>query len=172
MDMVEQNFKKEVGDVSAWCSEQYDAYFSPYLGNLKSLYETLQTERSNMSDTDLESVLTYLPLQIIEVSEVLSQYKLNNDCLKLHIKRIEADVIRNSKEKTVKERQEAAVRATMEYRTLSCAYTAIINRAENEINFGREFIMTVKKIWDARMKTYEANPISEGIDSLEVYGDE
>lgn len=170
LDAVQDKVFEEFGDTRTWCQEQYDNLFARYFEGVPELYGklTIAEERSKISDEDLEWVLTEVPLQLIAVSEELSNYKLNLECLKIYIKKLKSDTIKNSEAKTVTEKREEAFDEVMEYELLSNAYSSIITRVENQINFSREFIMTAKKIWDSRTKVYEANPVAP-IEQLEDY---
>lgn len=160
LDKVQDDLFEVLGDTSTWCEDQYSKIFSKYFEGVMELYEKVSSDGSKLSDDELEWILTSLPLKMIAVSEQLSQYRLNNECLKLYIKKIESDAIKDSEAKTMSAKRDEASQIVMEYKILSSAYSSISSRVENEINFSREFIMTAKKIWDSRAKVYEGSPVS------------
>ena len=169
LDRVQEKLFKETGDVSTWCEEQYNQVFAKYFNGLSEIYSKVTSDRTRITDEDLEWILTDIPLQLISVSEQLSQYKLNNECLKLYIKKEESEYISNSDASTVTQKRELASLHVMEYKILSSAYSAVISRVDNEINFCRELIMTAKKIWDARSKAYEGSPVAAVNNDLPEY---
>lgn len=159
LDTAQNKLFEMAGDTASWCNEQYDSIFSQYFKGIPKLYEKVTASNEKLTDDDLEFILTSAPLSIIAASEQLSQYKLNNECLKLYIKKMESEYITSCEASTVSEKREKASLHVMDYRLLSKAYEAVISRVDNQVNFTRELIMSAKKIWDARVKTYEASPV-------------
>ena len=169
LDILEAEFLDASGDVASWCENQYDKIFSQYFDNVSDLYLRLTKTKTKITDEELEWVLTFLPLQLIAVSEDLSLYKLNNNNLKIYIKKLELESAHNSTAKTVTESKDIAYLDSASYRMLSNAYASVITRVENQINFSRELIMSAKKIWDSRKSTMEASPINSVNVELEDY---
>lgn len=159
LNEVQSEFFAEMGNASDWCQQQYDDIFSCYFDGVSDIYESVVSKHSKLTDSDLEWILTSIPLQMMSASEQLSQYKLNSECLKLYIKKMESEAVVSSEEKTMSAKREEASLAVMDYKLLLSAYSSVISRVDNEINFARELIMSAKKIWDSRTKTYESNPI-------------
>lgn len=160
LDKTQSELFEVVGDVRQWCEDQYTRLFSKYFEGVPELYSSVTAQERKMSDSEVEWVLTSVPLQLIAVSEELSQYKLNAECLKLYIKKKESEFVSESLEKTITAKRDEALLKVMDYRLLLKAYDSVISRVENEINFARELVMSAKKIWDSRTKVYEANPIA------------
>ena len=160
LSVAQQDLFSAVGDVRQWCKDQYDGVFSKYFEGVPELYSSVSSNERKMTDDEVEWILTYVPLQLISVSEELSQYKLNMECLKLYIKQLEADYVSKSNAKTVAQRKEEAALKVMDYQLLLKAYASVASRVDNEINFARELVMAAKKIWDSRKKVYEANPVA------------
>lgn len=171
LDKTQDKLFNAVGDVNAWCESEYESKFSEYFNGIPELYAKVQASQAKLTDEELEWILTSAPLQLISVSEELSKYKLNSECLKLYTKKIECDVADASSKRTVTEKKDEAAKATLDYKMLNSAYGVVIDRVENQINFTRELIMSAKKIWDSRVKTYNANPVSEldGEEPLKTY---
>ena len=160
LDGLQQDLFNELGDTGQWCRDQYDTFFAKYFEGVPELYKNITSKSRKMTDDEVEWILTTLPLQLMAVSEQLSQYKLNLECLKLYIKKREAEFISNSDTKTVTQKKQEASLDVMEYQVLSKAYSCVVSRVENEVNFARELVMFAKKIWDSRRKVYEANPVN------------
>lgn len=170
LSKVQECFFKEAGDTAQWCEDEYQKLFASYFEQIPGLYETVVSNNGKLSDGDLETILCSAPLQLISVSEQLSQYKLNNECLKLQIKRMEAESVISETSGTMSEKRDKASLAVMDYKLLSQAYSAVISRVENQINFTRELVMSAKKIWDSRSRTREAAGISVNpLDNLQDY---
>lgn len=160
LDRTQSELFDVVGDVRQWCEDQYNSLFAKYFEGVPKLYSDVTTQERKLSDSEVEWVLTSVPLQLIAVSEELSQYKLNAECLKLYIKKKESEFVSESLEKTITAKREEASLKVMDYQLLLKAYSSVISRVENEVNFARELVMSAKKIWDSRKKVYEANPIA------------
>lgn len=160
LDKVQEDLFSVIGDVRQWCKDQYDQVFSKYFDGVPQLYKSVTSEERRMSDAEVEWVLTSVPLQLIAVSEELSQYKLNMECLKLYIKKQEADYVAESDAKTVSQKKDEASLKVMDYQLLLKAYSSVASRVDNEVNFARELVMSAKKIWDSRKKSVEANPVA------------
>lgn len=160
LNVVQQDLFEVVGDVRSWCKDQYDTVFAKYFEGVPELYAGVTEQSRKMTDSEIEWILTSLPLQLISVSEELSQYKLNIECLKLYIKQQEAKYVSESEAKTVSQKKDEAAIKVMDYQLLLKAYSSVASRVDNEINFARELVMSAKKIWDSRKKVYTANPVS------------
>lgn len=167
LDKAQAALFEMAGDTASWCNEQYDSLFACYFKDIPQLYSHVSSDKQKLTDDELELILTSAPLNLIAVSEQLSQYKLNNECLKLYVKKMEAELFSESQARTVAEKRDEASLKVLDYRLLSKAYEAVISRVDTEINYTRELIMSAKKIWDARCKTYEAAPVNGS--SLEDY---
>lgn len=168
LDKVQSELFDAMGDVRGWCDNEYQSNFAQYFEGVPELYEQVSSTERKLTDSELEWILTSVPLQLITVSEVLSSYKLNLECLKLHTKKKESEYVCSSSEKTVTAKKEDASLKVSDYKLLASAYSSVVSRVENQINFARELVMSAKKIWDSRTKTYEANPINP-MDDLEIY---
>lgn len=136
MYTVPQECKQDLDAVSNYASEIYNNTFSSYLKDVKELYTKVQdAEHIALSDTDLEWILTTLPLNLFTISENLNDLRLRIEVLKL------------------KSREKAdAKESVLEYQILRAIYDAVVSRVENELSFSRELIMGAKKIWDARRR--------------------
>ena len=169
LSATEIKLNEAVGDISEWCETEYTSRFSKYFDGIFEVYDSMGTDGSRMSDEQLEWVLTSVPLQMMLVSEELSKYKFNDECLKLYTKKLEREYADSSECKTVAARKDDAADRVIEYKMLHSAYSSVISRVESEIAFARELIMSAKKIWDARTRTYDANPVIQDDKELKDY---
>lgn len=169
LSSVETKLKDALGDVGMWSEREYQEKFSHYFKGVMDMYSSIGSDGSKLSDDQLEWVLSDVPIQMMLVSEELSKYKLNDECLKLYMKNEERDAAENSDAKTASARKEEAAASIIDYKILHSAYASVISRVESEITFSRELIMSCKKIWDSRRRTYEANPISTVDTELKDY---
>ena len=161
LDQITQEMSEDIESVQAWAAELYDKCFGNYLKDVKDLYVKLQDKSRPISDGELEQILTTLPLELINISEVLSQFKISKEVVALTMKQKEADHIATSDAPTVTQKREDAANAVLEYKLVHTVYSSVITRVEREIDFARELIMSSKKIWDARKHTEGANPIGD-----------
>ena len=132
----------------ALVSEIYDKYFASYFKKEQELHIKFQDAESQITDKELEWIITSLPLDLFSVANALAQFKQHNEIVKLKIKQ------RKKKDGDDDGLDE-------EFKLMTIIYTAVITRVEQEISFSKELIMGAKKVWDARRKTEQANPISE-----------
>ena len=147
--------------VVSWCNNLYDEKFSKYFSYQKELYGRLEDTFRPISDSELEHILSQLPLDLFAVSESLNDLRLSAAVLKLSIKRKLKTVSKSSIESTQIKRDEDAELSVIDDKILLEAFNATILRVENQISFSRELIMSAKKIWDGRRKTDTVNPVSE-----------
>lgn len=151
---------EEIGSIEEWCDSIYDSDFYGYFKDVHDLYK--KVEKGTMEDDSdtIEMILTELPIRMVEVSAILSKYQLREECMKLRIKQIESDVMKESIAKTVTAKKDEASNATIEDKLLLSAYCSLIKRVEDEISFTRELIMSTKKILGYNAKIEQANPIA------------
>jgi len=144
----------DVTDVLEISESIYNQYFEKYFRKMKywhSKYSDSPDSAIKMTDDEMESALSDLPLEMFGVSEELSNFKLRQGIIKLKIKEFE-----------LKSKIEAD--PDLEYnKLLQMICTTLIARVEHEISFSREFIMVMKKIWDSRRATDQASPISKNV---------
>lgn len=156
---INEELSEDILAVSDWADEIYSDKFSKYFKDQRELYVRLESKERLITDSELEQILTTLPLELFSVSEVLSQFKISQEVVKLRVKQIEADKVSESDEKSVTKKKEDAAMQTLEHKLLITVYSAVISRVESEISFSRELIMSAKKIWDARKSTESSNPV-------------
>lgn len=145
LDAAYESVKDDIDAVEAWCTEKYDSYFKSYFEKTLELKHRLEDKDKPITDDELSYIMIDVPLNLIEVSELVSSMRVSQETLKLRNK---SDEFKNAEDKMYRE-------------LLSSAYNYVINRVEREISFSRELIMGAKKIWDARRRTEIVNPINE-----------
>lgn len=144
--------KCDIDSVQEWANCQYLEYFANYFKGEVELYDKLKSVNSIITDSELEWILTSLPLELFSVSENLSKLKTAQEVIKLHIKQAEQEYIQvtSDQSESLSKRKEDAAMLTAEDKLLVTVYNSIIERVEKEMSFSRELIMSAKKIWDAR----------------------
>lgn len=158
MDEIFKQVSQDADAAQSWADHLYQKSFGDYLDDVKQLYKKLSDKKRPITDSELEDILTSLPLQLITVSEALSQFKLSKEVANLTVKQKEAEHIQNSCATSATQKKEEAAAAVLEYKLVQTVYATVITRVENEISFSRELIMSAKKIWDARRSTDNVNP--------------
>lgn len=166
-EFVRENYQEYIEDIESWVDEQYDRFFISCFDKVNQIHSSMKSHTRQISDSELEWILTELPMELFSISENLNKIRLDAEVIKLRKKSIRRDVdgkfaIKAKDEKLTKSEIKNLVDAEMvEHDILSSAYSSLIARVESEISFSRELIMGCKKIWDARRKTETSNPISE-----------
>lgn len=142
MEALKDDFKAadEVVD------EIYNKYFATYFNKEVEMYEKFKDASNSISDSELEWIITSLPLELMAASNALAQFKQHNEIIKL----------------TIKQRKNNPVEdIDQEYKLMTIVYSCVIDQVERRLSFSKELIMGAKKVWDARRKAEQANPISE-----------
>ena len=153
-------YREEIVGMIDWIQHEYDAEFATYFKDVRNMFKRLQSEEKPITDKELNWILINLPMTLFDVSEKLSKFDVTSEIIKLKIKEQEADIIKNSSEKTATAKKAEAESKLVEPKVLLTVYQALINRVENEMDFAKELIMGAKKIWDSRRKTEQSNPVT------------
>lgn len=156
---VELSMSEDITDARDWVSSKYTELFAEYFAEVRGLSARMKSKTQPISDQELESVLTNLPLDLFEVASKLSDIKLNYEVIKLHNKKEHTEAVKQSKASTVSQRNAEADVATIGNRALELVYETLIERVEKEVSYTRELIMAAKKIWDGRRKAEQSVPI-------------
>lgn len=156
---VELSVSADINDAREWIDLKYNELFAGYFEEVRSLSVRMKSKIQPISDQELESVLTNLPLDLFEVASKLSDIKLNYEVIKLHNKKEHTEVVKQSTAKTATQRNAEADVATIGNRALELVYETLIERVEKEVSYTRELIMAAKKIWDGRRKAEQSVPI-------------
>ena len=145
-----EKVSSDINEVNEWAEEEYNKYFSEYFKGEVDLYNKLKGSRSQIQDSELEWILTDLPMELFAVTEQLSKLKTAQEVIKLSIKERERDYVKSHTEGSETKRKEEAAALTAEDRLLVTVYDQIADRVSRQMTFSKELIMSAKKIWDAR----------------------
>lgn len=155
-----QEAQEDLQAIEEWVDSIWEAKFEPSFAEARSLYSKLKNADVPISDTDLERIITILPLDMLEAAEHLNQLRLSSETFKLLNKDKETTLLRDRPDgMSVSDHKQMVELAMTERKLLTAAYNAIITRAENQMTFCREMIMSAKKIFDSRRSTEKAVPI-------------
>ena len=142
-------FSSDIDEVNAWAEAEYNKYFSEYFKGEVDLYNKMKSSKSQISDEELEWILTDLPLELFSVTEQLSKMQIAQEVIKIGIKDKEREYIASAEGSATKKKEEAA-NLTAEDRLLVDIYDSIMERVSRQMTFSKELIMSAKKIWDSR----------------------
>lgn len=156
---VELLVSADISDAHDWVDSKYEELFAEYFCEVRVLSARMKSKIQPISDQELESVLTILPLDLFEVASKLSDIKLNYEVIKLHNKKEHTEAVKQSTASTATQRNAEADVATADNRVLELVYETLIERIEKEVSYTRELIMAAKKIWDGRRKAEQSVPI-------------
>lgn len=140
----------DINDVNEWSEGEYNKYFSEYFKGEVELYDKLKSSKSQITDSELEWILTDLPMELFSVTEQLSKLKTAQEVIRLSIKKKEREYVKTHTEGSETKRKEEAAALSEEDRLLVSVYDSIIDRVSRQMTFSKELIMSAKKIWDAR----------------------
>lgn len=152
----------ELDAIDNWCNDIYIQNFAMYFDDAKELFEKLQASGNTITDAELSWILIQLPLKLFDVAEVLNQFRVKQEAMKLKNK-YEADKVKVTAE---------TADWVVERKLLVTAVSSVVTRVENEISMSRELIMGAKKIWDSRRRTDNLMPVSEAAVTLPDYIEE
>lgn len=147
--------KEDFDAADGLVDELYDKYFTKYFTKEGELYTKFQSTDIAITDEELEWILLTLPLDLKAASNALAQFKQHNEIVKLKIKQRKASGDSDELDE--------------EFKLMSIIYSSVITRVEADISFSKELIMGAKKVWDARRKTEQVNPINEVSTELPLY---
>ncbi len=160
---VAEAYSDKIEAVEEWCDAQYTSRFDQHFNGFREIFKKLKRKGCKITDDELEELLITLPIKLFDASESLSVVRIAAETVKIGAREKENGLIEVEKESGTKATaaKEIAAASVLEDKLLISAYENIISRAESEISFCRELIMSAKKIWDSRRKTDTANPVTE-----------
>lgn len=158
-------YEDSFNDISSWCNDLYNDMFLDYFSEMNTLYEKLSSTHKQITDDELEIILTSLPLNLYAAAEKVNELKLRIEVIKLNIKQDKHNALLNSDASSQIAKREEASYSVVEDELLLKIYTALIERVESEITFSKELIMSAKKIWTARR---EAENIGKAAEKVEL----
>lgn len=154
------SISKEIAEVQELCESVYSENFGSYFYDANELFNKVKKHDYIIRDSELEWILTTLPINLFSVSEAISHLRVAQEVIKSEIKKQEYSVTQTSNAKTVSERKEEAAIASIDNRLLLSVYDSVITRVETEVSMSRELIMGAKKIWDSRKRTDASMPVN------------
>ena len=168
---LQENYAEYINDVSNWVEDQYKRNFKDCFDSVRVIQHRMQSQTRTISDSELETILTELPMQLFSISENLNKIRLEAEVIKLRKKQVKADLDQKalqmvSEKEIPKDAMKSWVDTELaEHDVLLAAYSSLITRVESDISFSKELIMGCKKIWDARRRTEQSNPVGEVVPS-------
>lgn len=163
-------YKADIDEMNEFASNLYVTNFDPYLSCIHELQTRLQSNVQPITDTELEDVLTVLPLNLFSVSEALNRMKLEQEVIKLNLKKRKVEIQNNLPEKSKISKSDLIASELADAEIIIAVYSTVISRVESEMSYCKELIMGCKKIWDGRRLSEKSNPVSEmNIDKLPEY---
>lgn len=149
-----------VSEVADFCHNYYDREFAPYFRETRELFDRLKSKARPITDEELNWILISLPLTLFDVSGKVSDLRTAAEVGKLRVKQLEHEALKNSTEKSAAAKKEEASMSTIEDKIFLVSYQGLLDRVESEISFSRELIMGAKKVWDARRRSEQSNPVA------------
>lgn len=159
LSTILKDYAEDVSAVYSWCDEIYLNKFAAFFDRVRELYEIFKSKTRPITDSELEEIITNLPLELFSVSENLNKLRAAYEVVKLKRKEKRAKLLTQSKGRNDTLRNSEADLGVIDDDILLLGYSTVIQRVENEISFCRELIMGAKKIYDRRKATEFASPI-------------
>ena len=167
---IDATYKEEFTDISEWCDSIYSEMFSSYFQEMQNLYLKLASNYRPITDSELEEILSTVPLRLYAAAEKLNELKLRIEVIKLRIKQDKHTNLINSDASSQTARREEAAYSVIEDEMLLKVYTSLVERVESEISFSKELIMSAKKIWTSRREAENVGKPANSVD-LPDYSD-
>ena len=176
--MMNLPYLEKLDEICAVRDEMYAEIFSELFSRVTELYQRFRSEVRPITDDELETILTEIPLRLFTVSERLADIRMRMSVTKLENKHKRTSLIKSYiispeydgySQSAI--REFVSNRADDEMRDDEIAvmvYSSLIDRIEGEISFSRELIMGAKKLWDAR-RSNATNPVAPVVPELPEY---
>ena len=171
-------YSEKLNEICAVRDELYDEIFAELFSRVTELYQRFKSEVRPITDEELETILTELPLRLFTVSERLADIRMRMSVTKLENKHKRIALIQTySVEPEYDGLSQTAVREFVSTRVddemrddeiAVMVYSSLIDRIEGELSFSRELIMGSKKLWDAR-RNNATNPVAPVVPELPEY---
>lgn len=160
LDSVRNKYQSDIDDVNKWADSEYNKYFLEHFKDVSRLHDKLRSNNDPITDNELEWILTWLPLELMSVSEKLSQLKNTQEVIKLGIKKEEDKLVSLYVDEgmSATKAKEVAAHETSSDKLLVSIYDSIYERVSKQCVFAKELIMASKKIWDARRNSEQSMP--------------
>lgn len=160
---IQAQYQDDFDATTEWCENIYQLEFDAYFRDQQLLYSKIKDKSKPISDSELESIIMEVPIQMFDVAEALNNFQMKYEILRLELKRKESKLAKESTESSETKRKEEAADEVVGDKILLLAYSNVIARVEKQISYSRELIMAAKKLYDRRTQVESANPISEQV---------
>lgn len=154
------SYSSDTDSVFNWVNDAYESNFKDYFSIVDELSSRLACQSRPVTDNELESILIDVPLDLVQVSEKLAEFKTRLETIKLAYKKKRADLMESSSLSTVSARTAYVDSSTVDDQALILAYQNVVDKVESKISLTKELIMGAKKIFDRRKSTESAMPVS------------
>ena len=171
-------YSEKLDEICAVRDELYEEIFAELFSRVTELYQRFKSEVRPITDEELETILTELPLRLFTVSERLADIRMRMSVTKLENKHKRIALMQTySIEPEYEGLSQTAVRELVSTRVddemrddeiAVMVYSSLIDRIEGELSFSRELIMGSKKLWDAR-RNHATNPVAPVVPELPEY---
>lgn len=153
---------EDVKSVQDWCDDLYTKTFSSYFSECRELFDKLKDVEHAITDSELSFILMTIPVTLFDVAEEINNLRIHSEVIKLKYKEKYDLAVKQAGELKIAKTaaKDYAEMQCKEYKLLSSAYATVISRAESEVSFCKELIMSAKKIWDARRRSEQSNPVT------------
>lgn len=162
LNQIHDEMQKDIDAVSGWAQDIYMSSFADHFADQNKFYRRMKSSIDPITDEELESILTWVPLELFKVSESLSQLKISEEVVRLRTKEKESEIISASLQTSESKKKEEAANAVIGNKIMIAVYEAVEERVSREISASRELIMGCKKIWDSRRASENSNPVGTG----------
>ena len=164
-EYFEKNYQEDLMGMQEWVDQMYTQSCGKCFDGVRKTFTRMEKTSTPITDSELEWVLTSLPMELFSISEKLNQLRLQSEFVKLKNRRDkrQADEISRAiqKHEDVSSRIQNPEYDEIGASLVSEALSSVIRRIENEISFSKELIMGAKKIWDSRRRAEGSNPVGE-----------
>ena len=186
MKIITESYVEDITAVESYIHNLYEEHFASHFARVREMYDRMKSKISPISDSELEYILTVLPMELFACAESINAIRLNKEVVKLKNKEMQAKFkkeyaeilahtleVNGSKMSATAFNEEVKSRVAesmVEHELFLTIYDSLITRVENEMSFARELIMGAKKVWDSRRNSENSNPVSPVDISRNQYG--
>lgn len=154
---MEDSLVDVVTNATSSISESAKSVYDGIFREFKLQSYIVNDDLCKISDSEMERALTGIPESLFKIGEKISNITLERDVLKRQIKTVESSL-----KKFPADSDTSNIEHDLE--TLYCTlktHEYMISRATAEVAAAKEYLMSVKKIWDRRREVEKSVPIAE-----------
>lgn len=154
-------YKDAINSTSEWSNELVSNCMGNTLDEIFNIHKRLQSTHE-ITMSELEWILSDLPIQLIYIAENLSKLQLSLETVKIVKSKNEMQSSNELKARGIKaaEIKEIVQEQFIDDKIGIVVYESAISQIEKYISLSKELIMGAKKIWQRRISTEEVNPVS------------